>query len=77
MFCDVKVCHRLMAVVVKAMHTTSQQILLESLLSDVQYALTVGIMTDTQAIDIVTFDFKGTQFRCFVSGSYDYQVKFS
>ena len=27
------------------------------------------IMTDTQAIDVVTFDFKGTRFRCFVSGS--------
>ena len=26
-------------------------------------------MTDTQAIDVVTFDFKGTRVRCFVSGS--------
>ena len=34
-------------------------------------------MTDTQAIDVVTFDFKGTTVRCFVSGSNDYQVKFS
>ena len=42
-----------------------------------KYALTVGIMTDTQAIDVVTFDFKGTRVRCFVSGSNDYQVKFS
>ena len=36
MFCDVRVCYRWMAVVVKAMHTTStHSILLESLLSDV------------------------------------------
>ena len=36
MFCDVRVCYRLMAVVVKAMHTTNtHNILLESLLSDV------------------------------------------
>ena len=31
-------------------------------------------MTDTQAIDVVTFDFKGTCVRCFVSGSTDYQM---
>ena len=42
-----------------------------------KYTLTVGIMTDTQAIDVVTFDFKGTRVRCFVSGSNDNQVKFS
>ena len=36
-----------------------------------------GIVTDTQAFDVVTFDFKGTRFRCFVSGSTDYQMKFS
>ena len=36
MFCDVRVCYRLMAVVVKAMHTTStHNILLKSLFSDV------------------------------------------
>ena len=35
-FCDVRVCYRLMAVVVKAMPTTStHNILLENLLSDV------------------------------------------
>ena len=32
-----------------------------------------GIMTETQSID-VTFDFKGTRVRCFVSGSTDYQM---
>ena len=32
---------------------------------------------DTQAIDVVTFDFKGTRPRCFVSGSTDYQMNFS
>ena len=42
-----------------------------------EYALTVGIMTDTHAVDVVTFDFKGIRVRCFVSGSYDYIVKFS
>ena len=30
----------------------------------------------TQAIDVVTFDFKGTGVRCFVSGSTDYQMNF-
>ena len=32
-------------------------------------------MTDTQAIDVVTFDFKGTRDRCFVSGYTDYIKK--
>ena len=36
-----------------------------------------GIMMDRQAIDVVTFDFKGTRVRCFVSGSTDYQMNFS
>ena len=31
----------------------------------------------TQAIDIVTFDLKGTRVRCFVSGSTGYQMNFS
>ena len=31
----------------------------------------------TQAVDVVTFDFKGTLVRCFVSGSTDYQMNFS
>ena len=31
----------------------------------------------TQAIDVVTFDFKGTRVRCFVSGSADYQMNVS
>ena len=34
-------------------------------------------MTDTQAIDVVIFDFKGTRVRCFVSGSTDYQMNLS
>ena len=34
-------------------------------------------MTDTQAIDVVTFDFKGTRVRCFVSGSTGYQMNLS
>ena len=34
-------------------------------------------MTDTQAVDVVTFDFEGTCVRCFVSGSTDYQMNLS
>ena len=34
-------------------------------------------MTDTQAIDVVAFDFKGTRVRCLVSGFIDYQMDFS
>ena len=30
---------------------------------------------DTQAIDVVAFDFKGTGVCCFVSGFTDYQMK--
>ena len=33
-------------------------------------------MMDTQAIDAVTFDFKGTCVRCIVSGSTDFQNNF-
>ena len=28
----------------------------------------------TQAIDVVTFDFRGTRVRCFARGSTDYQM---
>ena len=31
----------------------------------------------TQVIDVVTFDFKGTRVRCFVSGSTENQMNFS
>ena len=31
---------------------------------------------DTQAFDVVTFDFKDTDVRCFVSGSSDYQMNY-
>ena len=34
-------------------------------------------MTDSRAIDIVTFDFKGAHVRCFVSVSNDYQMDYS
>ena len=30
-----------------------------------------------QAVDVMTFDFKGTRFRCFVSGSTDYPMDVS
>ena len=33
-------------------------------------------MTETQAFDVVTFDFKGARVRCFISGSTDYQINF-
>ena len=36
-------------------------ILLESLLSDVSKVLERFVMMDTQAIDVGTFDFKGTR----------------
>ena len=36
-----------------------------------------GIMTDTHDIHVVTFDFKGTRVRCFVSGATDYQMNSS
>ena len=45
-FCHVRVCYRLMTVVVKAIHTASKHNLYR-----------FGIMTNTQAIDVVTFDF--------------------
>ena len=32
---------------------------------------------DTQAVDDVTFDFKGTRVRCFFSGSTVYQIDYS
>ena len=37
-----------------------------------------GIMTYTQATDVVTFDFKGTGVRCIVCGpgTIDYQTNF-
>ena len=35
-------------------------------------ALKIRDLTDTQAIDVVTFDFKGTRVRCFVSGFTDH-----
>ena len=34
-------------------------------------------MTNTQAIDVVTFDFKGTRVGCLVSGYTDYQMDYS
>ena len=64
MFCNVRVCYRLVVEVVKAMHTAYMlNILLESLLNDVSNVLVNERyrMMDTQAIDVVTFDFKGTR----------------
>ena len=50
-----------MVMVVKAMHTANMHnLLLESLLSDVSNVLERFEMMDTQATDVVTFDFKGT-----------------
>ena len=39
--------------------------------------LNIRDITGTEAIDAVTFDFKGTRVRCFVSGSTGYQMSFS
>ena len=50
-----------MVEILKAMHTANMHnILLESLLSDVSDVLERLGSMDTQAIDVVTFDFKGT-----------------
>ena len=35
-----------------------------------------GIMTDTQATDVVTFDFKGTGVCCVICGTIDYEMNF-
>ena len=62
MVCDVRVCCKLMVEVVKAMHTANMHnLLLEGLLSDVSNVLERFEMMDTQATDVVTFDFKGTR----------------
>ena len=51
-----------MVEVVKALHTAKMhKILLESLLSGVSNVLERFRMMDTKAIDVVTFDFKGTR----------------
>ena len=56
------------------MHTAHMQnILLESLLSD---AWTVGNYDGPQAIDVVTFDFKGTHVLWVGMGSTGYQMHF-
>ena len=34
-------------------------------------------MMGTQAIDVVTLDFKGTRACCYFSGSIDYQIDYS
>ena len=62
-----------MAVVVKAIHTASKH----SIYRVCSMMFKFEIMIDTQAIDVVTFDFKGTCVRCFVSGSTDYQMNLS
>ena len=36
-----------------------------------------GIMTDIQAVNVVTFDFKGTGVHRIVSGYTDYQMDYS
>ena len=66
-----------MYVVVKAMHTASKHNIYRVCSVVFKCASKIQIMTDTQAIDVVTFDFKGTRVRCFVSGSTDYQMNLS
>ena len=66
-----------MAVVIKAMHTASKHNIYRVCSVMFKCALKFGIMTDTQSIDVVTFDFKGTRVRCFVRGSTNYQMNLS
>ena len=66
-----------MAMVVKAMHTASKHNIYRVCSVMFKCALKFGITTDTQAIDVVTFDFEGTRVCCFVSGSTDYQMNLS
>ena len=66
-----------MAVVVKAKHTATKNNTYRVCSVMFKCAKKFGIMTDTQAIDVVTFDFKGTRVRCFGSGSTDYQMNLS
>ena len=77
MFCDVRVSYKQMTVAEKAMHTTSQLLTIEFVQSCLNVLERFRIMTDTQAIGVVTFDFKGTRVRCFFSGSTDYQIDYS
>ena len=59
------------------MHTANMHnILLESLLSDVSDVLERLGMMDTHAIDVVTFDFKGTRLLWVASGSISYQMNY-
>ena len=66
-----------MAVVLRAMHTASKHNIFRVCSVVFKCAKKIRIMTDTKAIDVVTFDFKGTRVRCFVSGSTDYQMNLS
>ena len=66
-----------MTLVVKAMHTGSKHNIYRACSVMFQCAKKFGIMTDTQSIDVVTFDFKATRVRCFVRGSTDYQTNLS
>ena len=63
--------------VVKAKHKASKHNIYRVCSVMFKCAQKIGIMTDTQAIDVVTFDFKGTRVRCFVSGSTDHQMNSS
>ena len=73
MFCDVRVCYRLMAVAVKARPAYLTREFVQWCLNMLKW---IRIMTDTQAIDAVTFDFKGTRVHRFVSGYTDYQMDY-
>ena len=77
MIYNVTVLDRLMPLSVKAMYTANtHNVLTDSSLSDVNVLKRFGIMNDTQAIDVVTFDFKGTGVRYGVCGTIDYQMNF-
>ena len=66
-----------MVEVVKALHKANMHnIILESLLSDLSNVFERFGMMGAQAIDVVTFDFKGTRVLWVVSGSIGYQMNF-
>ena len=70
---NVTVRDRLMPLAVKTMHTASTHNFFQWCFKVLER---IGIVTETQATDLVTFDIKGTGFRCVVCGTIDCQMNF-
>ena len=77
MFCDVTVCARL------SLWQCKQCIQLACITSYEHFAQIClnmlerfGIMTNTQATIVLTFDVKGTGVRCVVCGTIEYRINF-